>query len=614
MSIPSPLTRCLALAWFSVLASLPAPAASYIEPELTKDLFKLEKIPLQVDRMKELSRHLVVLAKRRHDGNAAQQRATAQLIALAARLDPSNQEARDVNRDLASGKNTDPADEASMTRAKARIRFFKRWLAQPDAGEDANLLSGYLVDATKTLSPETAGNKDLGDWKQTVPPLGRYSRDIPPERPRGREPDGGDSAMKRNGDDGKKPPAAAGKLHLAQLSASTPCILVNSEKYRDEKDFGREKTRRVVTRAISRIKIEIKPCKKEEKRRLEIRRISPAAGVGKGQDDPLFKAVASVLLKLAVSRHPGLGHYKSTVTIPGGFYARSNKLALTGPLAVMLEASASNRPLRDDLHICADIDSAGRLRMNEGFWSQLETLRNAKAGGRLIVPKESAELLMQLLVFGESGFFTRWEVFAVDTLDKAMDLAAVPAKEEPDEAEKLFQSVRDLAEKSPVTKIATNRVVRSRLSKIIAMSPDHVSARALLLQGSSKRPRHLSRKALAHAIIPAVARMHKAIALWESKPPTSGAMKKAHTEAREALDPLENLVDRSNNEPYKAALGLANDFRSLSLQIRRIRDRDGSESAKKKVRAECARISARLKDLLGQARETAGSADPDSGS
>ena len=591
-------------------------AAVYIQPDESKELFKLEKIPLQVDRMKELSRHLVVLAKRKHSADALQQRSTAQLLALALRLDPSNQEARDINRELTKGNKPDASDETTILKAKARIRFFKRWLAHPDAGGDANRLSDYLDDATKALNPKTQHNKDLGNWKNVVPPLNKYQQDgndsLPePDNEREDEGNADDETMERDDESSETPETPEKAFHLTDLSLKAPYQLDIYNKFRDSKDFNREKTRHTAKYSISDIKIEIRPCKKEERERLKIDHISRRKN-NHDKNDPIQRGIGAVLYELLTSRHEGLGHYKSKVSISGGSYARANNLALSAPLAIMLEASIINKPLREDLHVCASIDGKGKFHLQKNFWATLKVLRENEAGGRLLVPKEASKLLTQILVFGEPDFFTRWEVFVVDNLDEAMAVAIKDSDEKLVEADQLFDSIQNLTRKTDVTKLAVNRAVRSRLSEIVKLSPTHASAHVLLLQGSGKRPMRLNAEATAHSIMPAVVKMHNILVHGNPDHPKSSDMKKQHEEARAALDPLERLVDRSDDDLYRAALDLANDFRSLANLIRRGSDRDNYDaSSRKKVRPAYMTMSAKSEALLRQARKAAGFPDPE---
>lgn len=146
-------------------------AAPQTHATTTQELFLLEKIPLQVDTIKLISRQLFTLSQRPQDKSAIQRRASTQLLILATQLDPTNKQARESNKSIRKGHIKYPSTSDQVVKAKSKLRFHQKWLSNPDAGHDANTLANLLTDATKTLSPETANNEDLANWKGVTPPL-----------------------------------------------------------------------------------------------------------------------------------------------------------------------------------------------------------------------------------------------------------------------------------------------------------------------------------------------------------------------------------------------------------------------------------------------------------
>jgi len=78
---------------------------------------------------------------------------------------------------------------------------------------------------------------------------------------------------------------------------------------------------------------------------------------------------------------------------------------------------------------------------------------------------------MQLLVFGNPEFFTRWEVVTAESLDQAMELATETNPKNITEASELFRTIQELTQKNKVTQIAVNSSVRNRLAEIIRLAP-----------------------------------------------------------------------------------------------------------------------------------------------
>ncbi|MBT8043333.1 MAG: hypothetical protein KJO79_00150, partial [Verrucomicrobiae bacterium] len=342
--------------------------------------------------------------------------------------------------------------------------------------------------------------------------------------------------------------------------------LIKQETYPDPKDPSKTRYRKYRQNQLSNVTMVLKPCGEEEKQHLLIRKIA-------GNQDAqlhLVQKISTMLFDLFGSRHSGLPRYRGRVTISGGDYDLKNDLILATPLAMMLEASIANTPLRGDIHVCATIDANGKLTTPPDFWEMLTPLRESSSGGRLIVTPECADLMVQLLVYGEPDFFTRWEVLTAGTLDEAMAAATQTTEGDLHEASQLFASIQQLANKSAVTKLAVNRAVRTRLANIINLAPNHLSSKILLIQGSGKRPMRLSKIALAHALLPVVQKMNQHLKQDVDPSAISGKdMKKYHDQARQDLDKLEQFMDRSKQGLYPEAEELANDFRRIAAMKRR---------------------------------------------
>ena len=553
--------------------------ATYTRPDGSKEIFKLEKIPLQVNSMKGIAKQLLIITRREQDAdNAMQQRANAQLLALAMRLDLGNKEARKIDQLLSKGKTLDSASDGEVVKAKSKLRFYKKWLSSADAGADANLLAGYLTDATKILNPNTAENADTANWSGIVPPLSKTP--TPDEI----KPDTGDTpkeAGKTDTDDSPPPPAAGGgetKFHLTELKLKAPFKTDESKKYTDPKD-NEEKHRTITRFEITPIKIKLSTHTKEKKFTIAF---SPSLPWLK-EEYQRTKAVTkltSPVITLLKSRHKNLPVNHATVSIGLGKYSKFNRQSVTAPMAVMLEASLLNKPLRDDIYVCASIDSKGNIIQPINFWPLLDILRKSDSTGRLIVPKHCSEVVTGLLIHGEADFFTRWEVITATNLDEALNAAIQKSSPELAEASELFATIQKLTQKTDTSKLVMNKAVKKRLAEIRSLAPNHLSASALLLQGSGKRPSSLSEKSLAYELLPILQSMNKTLSSgMATKLPKANELKKIHAQYRADLLVIERLVSRSHDELYKGTLNLANDFRRLATLARRIASGDSTETA-----------------------------------
>lgn len=545
-------------------------AANYTRPDGSKELFHLEKIPLQVSSMKEIANQLVIISRREQDESAVQRRASAQLLALAMRLDLTNKDARETDLAFSKGETLETSSNEEIIQAKSKLRFYKKWLASPDAGADANLLAGYMTDATKTLNPDTINNADTAQWAGILPPQRKNKNPSPPT-------DVADSTNTDKTDTPTPKPTPATKtgdikFHLEKVSIKAPLKTDESKKYRDPKD-NEEKYRTTTRFQITPLSVTFSSHTTGDAFEIAISSLEWLKE--ESQRKQRLSALTSPVITQLKARHQGLPAIRANVKIGLGAYSKFNYHSLTAPMAIMLESSLLNQPLRSDLVICASIDSKGNFYQPLNFWNLLKILRESETGGRLIVAPESAPLLTQLLVYGEPDFFTRWEVFTAKNIEQAMQVSVESSPGNVAEAHELFKSIQKLTQKSAVTKLAVNRAVRKRLFEIKSLTPNHLSSLTLLIQGGGKRPMRLSELALAHALLPTIKNIDKILSSHiSSKLPKSSTLKTHHETFRADLDPLERLVDRSNEELYKETLKLVNDFRRLMALSRRISNSD----------------------------------------
>lgn len=588
-------------------------SATYKQPNTSIELFQLEKVPLQVHSMKDISKQLVILAQRSQDESPAHCRASAQMLALAIQLDPTNQDARQANQAFSESNPAPATSKEQVIKAKSKIRFYKNWLSNQDAGAQANLLASYLTDATKILQPETAHQADSANWKNVIPALDAYdghTEESPKETGANpavtpTTPDQPDRTEPQDSDPPQDNTSQKVTFHIANVSSKVPLTTETSQKYLDPKDNS-EKHRTVKKEAITSVTAEIRSNKDKESS-MELH-FSPR--IHEKHSDPkkpsLDSQIKSTLSALFKARYHGIPSSKVTIKISDGSYATSNGTILTTPVALMLDASLGNRPLRQDIHILADINGVGELSQPSNFWRQLKILRANETGGRLIVAAESARLLLQLLVYGEPDFFTRWEVFSATDLNQAMEAAAKSSPEKLAEASELFESIQNLTKKSDVTKLAVNRAVRKRLSDIIELCPNHLSSSVLLVQGGGKRPMRLSEEALTHELLPILYSIRKQLgSLDANRLPKSSSLKDTHSSFRAKLDPMERIIDRSHDELYEDTIKLANDVRRLMTISRRISSNSSSSHSHIKsaeavifeMRGTCARLIERAEQI-----------------
>ena len=170
-----------------LLCLLPAklPGAGYIGPDPAPILFRRDLVPIDTDTMRELSGYLTDLATREPDGTPEQTRATAQLLALAIRLNPANRSALETDKSLRAGQAVD-SFEGDINQPLRQVWGIADWLLDPASGAGGKDLGNLVVDALAVINPQNPlvrlqdPEGELERWKHVVPTLAAYQR--PPEQ------------------------------------------------------------------------------------------------------------------------------------------------------------------------------------------------------------------------------------------------------------------------------------------------------------------------------------------------------------------------------------------------------------------------------------------------
>ena len=577
------LSRILSMILVMTMATSISRAAGYIAPDHTTELLQLEKIPLPQHRMQQLGKSLIIIALRKHDGSPIQQQATARLLLLAMQLDPQNKGPQEISQALVTGKSPPTSADHLITKCTADIQHLQSLLSKPQARAEANQLARYLKDACKTLRSDTSKHQDSANWKGILPALSAYKtpiKNIPqaPIKPNKASPPAPKPIQAK-----KRTP----HFHLVEQSIQLPISIPIEKKNealeallsddqdpeKGEEQETTEASEAVKALTLASMTLKLSPCEAEE---------ATTPFISHSHSDVPMLELDTLLKQLILGRHSSLPHFKGAINFPDGSHSMGNKLMLAGPLALMLEASLSNSPLRDDLCLLADINAKGDVIEPDNFWELLTALRQVSNGGRLIVSAESADMMQQLLVYKEPDFFTRWEVLAVSDIDQALAAAIEQSSADLGKASELFASFQDLSSKKTVTQLAADHDIRPALDEMIKLAPEHLSASMLLLQGGGKRPTQLSERALRLELRPLIDELNRALQ-FQTEQPDIESLEKTHEKIRVKLNYLEPFVSRNDDKLYEDAFELADDFKKLASLLERIQKRHNNESTREKA-------------------------------
>ncbi|MBB23031.1 MAG: hypothetical protein CMN04_09155 [Roseibacillus sp.] len=450
-----------------LLCLLPAklPGEAYIGPDPAPILFRRDLVPIDTDTMRELSGYLTDLATREPDGTPEQTRATAQLLALAIRLNPANRSALETDKTLRAGQAVD-SFEGDINQPLRQAWGIADWLLDPASGAGGKALGNLVVDALAVINPQNPlvrlqdPEGELERWKHVVPTLEAYQR--PPEQKTPPPPVAP-----------PPPPVERPPILLGQASTKTPLFLL---------DRDRRRSLRLVPLSMKVMELpqgDILTFSLEPK-----------------TESPDIASARVNVRKVLEQRWPDLPIGRIAQLSTGiDRYAPNNGQAISGPAALLIHSSLTGRPLRPGVTLVAEVASDGSLTRPLQSWSYLRALRLAP-GGRLLVAPDFEPELRAMIALEDPAFFLRWEVLIVSSIDTALNLAS----ENSDPAglaatSQLYEELRDVGRDKDVGQLCVNAKVRERLSEITSRVPFHYSAKMLLVQGDATlRPTRVERE------------------------------------------------------------------------------------------------------------------------
>lgn len=540
--------------------------------------FRRDRLPLDVDTMTGLSRHMLLIAKTLGLESAAARHASSQSLALAIALDPANREARELLIGFSQDRPSPVPDATEIESAKARIWQIVSWLENSEAGVDGQALGLCLSDAMASADPSHPkseahrGKGDSGEWTGWVPVLASYE-----EKAITRVPD----------QTTPEEPALPTETQEAGIVRSAAAVSTPLWTY----DKDSEKL--ILKPMVISMKAWIESEEKDQ-RPFGLRLENTEGG------EFLHQTGNGVIaaLKTIDDDFPMGGVVSLTIGKGEDYLVSKNRQTLSAATAVLVDSAVSDREPKAT--VMGIVQPDGSLKMPTRAWDKLRSLSSGP-GGRLVLPREAEALLPSVLAIEDPAFFMKYEVVLADNLKELVEYSAKDGSGELAEASVRFAEIRDKMGSNAVTQYVANRYVRQRLGEIAQACPDHLSARMLFIQGGGERPSRLPKQILASEIRRALEPMTELPSDWNDNL-DANLIDATHEKCRALLDPLERYVDIRDRDFYSHAKDLLTTVRTLGRVKRTARDsfengntnRKATEEAFGIVKASYAKLRAEL--------------------
>jgi len=507
-------------------------SGTYVQPAEGPVAFRMDRMPLEVGAMGQLSAHLIDLVRANPGKTPEELRRVAQTFALAVALDPTNATTREMQSHYGK-KALQPIDSQKLARSHRVLWKYIAWLETPEAGTNAQELANCFTDILaysdyshpRAEALRQAGEK--GAWSSWVPDLAAYLP--PPQKPEKLE----DSPTKKPG---------------SFLSAAQVRTLMWS-RTADEKSW---------VRTVQPLAMEAQVFDPDEE--------NPSKEFRLRFGDDSTAKLEDTLKSALVAHHRELPE-KLRVTIRSEqlFESLQSGKRQSISAAGFVLASAAITGEEPDATILGVVTDKGEYILPSEFWYQMRDIQSANGNGRLILPKDAAEHLLGVLAMENPSFFFQYDVILAADTSELLRFSRKNLSEVDSSVLEAFEAIRTKKADSPTDLYIANNFIRPRLVDLSVRASWFASAKMLAIQASGNRPTRLSREILSHELMIAL----KPIAdLVEAAPvrPNLSYIKRVETiydTTRKAVDGLGRYVDSAERQLYEKARALTTQTRSF---------------------------------------------------
>ncbi len=167
----------------------------------------------------------------------------------------------------------------------------------------------------------------------------------------------------------------------------------------------------------------------------------------------------------------------------GEGYAGHERDAAALPSAVLLESIATGRELDPNVALVGGMQPNGMVSFVFGIGIRLRTL-NPNGIFAVGIPLQADPEVRDLALMNDFDTLSRFQILGLATLDDALAVADIKRPEKLTKAMELFVSVQKLTGTTPLSQLIKNTRVQERLKEILALAPNHLSAKHLLAAGT----------------------------------------------------------------------------------------------------------------------------------
>jgi len=176
--------------------------------------------------------------------------------------------------------------------------------------------------------------------------------------------------------------------------------------------------------------------------------------------------------------------------------------------ALLMDSLWAGNDLESRFAVTGDMQPSGRVDPVGGISGKIRGAA-ARDCTHVAIPEVNTDALLDILIIEGIEPLTKVQVFTIDTFDdaKALALPAASRTEDINKSLELFSTVANVLERSNFAEATLrNPQVQDRLREVMDLTPNHASAKILLLKAIGREPERLtvqgSLEAIDRAVLP----------------------------------------------------------------------------------------------------------------
>lgn len=222
-----------------------------------------------------------------------------------------------------------------------------------------------------------------------------------------------------------------------------------------------------------------------------------------------------------------------------GDYAKHEHDCAALACTVLLHSLVTGKELNPKIILCGGVGKDATITPAHALGLRLRTLPDT--GSVIIgVAMESEADARDLALMGEPETLLRCEIIGLGNLTDALGLAAKEPADHFAKAHELFESVRIACGNTPLATFLKNPKVQQRLTEILQIAPQHLSARLLLQTALGKLPGRMTYLTSQQALLSATQPFVKALRSHDNP-----AIRKTATAGGNALSLMQTRIHPS---------------------------------------------------------------------